>query len=273
MERFRNLPIVLCFMAISVSCVPCISQAPTVPPPPGIQPRPVPETQVVPPFAVSTSASKEAKAVEYRPEAQMSAEDLDLVARDRLSIEEGADFAGMQWNQSKWNYDQVVCPVLPDYLLLLFRSQGSQGNESLFSAAIPRRSAGHVRVIPILRHGFSLYTPASTNPLTIAVFNQLRASEPSSRDADWLTTGLCYAALAGAHLVVSPTANKGADETLSWDTAPTLEISSKGGAIIRFVDATVARQVVDWGLIFDAKGRLLKVTLTPEAMPKARRAP
>jgi hypothetical protein len=69
---------------------------------------------------------------------------------------------------------------------------------SVFTVSIPRGGDGRVRIIPIQRRGYSLFSPAPINALTISAFNHIRAEE-HPKAPDWLGTGLCYAALAGAH--------------------------------------------------------------------------
>jgi hypothetical protein len=89
-------------------------------------------------------------------------------------------------------------PALPEHLFLRFTRNDGAGDVSLFSASIPR-GEGRVRIIPIQRRGYSLFSPAPINAMTISAFNHIRDEERSDQAPDWLGTGLCYAALAGAH--------------------------------------------------------------------------
>ena len=70
---------------------------------------------------------------------------------------------------------------------------------SVFSASVPRNGAGRVRIVPILKRGYSLFSPAPINALTISAFNHIRAEEGEAANSDWLGNALCYAALAGSH--------------------------------------------------------------------------
>jgi hypothetical protein len=116
-----------------------------------------------------------------------------------------------------------------------------------------------VRIIPILRRGYSLFSPAPINALTISAFNHIRAEEHLVNAPDWLGTGLCYAALAG------PNPQIGTPEETDFHklpSAPTgrLVIPVRGGAIIRFIDVSTTPREMEWTMTFNGKGRLLKAT-------------
>jgi len=189
----------------------------------------------------------------------MTEMDRHLAASAEPSIREGATLAGIEFDKGKWTYQQLVCQALPGHVFLLFHENNGAGDRSLFSAAIPRSSEGHVRIIPIQRRGYSLFSPAPVNALAIAAFNRIRADEPATKPADWLSTALCYAALTGGHPDTSPLAKKSADANLGLSFPPIIEVQSDGGAIVRFVDAAAARQPMQWSLTFNSKGKLLKV--------------
>ena len=119
---------------------------------------------------------------------------------------------------------------------------------------------GRVRIIPIQRRGYSLFSPAPVNALAIAAFNRIRADEPATKAADWLSTALCYAALTGGHPDASPLAKNPADANLGLSFPPTIEVQGDGGATVRFVDAAAVPQPMQWALTFNSTGKLLKVT-------------
>ncbi len=170
--------------------------------------------------------------------------------------------AGIEFDKEKWTDQQLVCEALPGHVFLLFNENKGAGDRSLFSAAIPRSSVGRVRIIPIQRRSYSLFSPAPLNAVAIAEFNRIRAGEPATKPADWLSTALCYAALTGGHPDTSPLAKKSADANLGLSFPPTIEVQSDGGAIVRFVDVPTAHQPMQWALAFNSKGRLLKVART-----------
>ena len=55
--------------------------------------------------------------------------------------------------------------------------------------------------------------------MNISAFNDILAREKTGKKVDWLTTGLCYAALSGDQVVLSePTANAAkSTSTLVWN--------------------------------------------------------
>ena len=57
----------------------------------------------------------------------------------------------------------------------------------MFSASIPRGGEGRVRIIPIVRKGYSLFSPARIGALTIASFNRIHSEEENTGwRANWL---------------------------------------------------------------------------------------
>jgi hypothetical protein len=221
--------------------------------------KPVPATEIVAPFSLDASTPTSANPIEFRSTDQMNAADRDLAANAEPSIREGAKMAGIEFDKEKWTYQQLVCQALPGHVFLLFNENKGAGDRSLFSAAILRSSNRRVRIIPIKRRGYSLFSPAPVNALAIAAFNRIRADDPATKPADWLSTALCYAALTGGHPDTSSLAKKSADANLGLFFPPTIEVQSDGGAIVRFVDAAAARQPMQWALTFNSKGKLLKV--------------
>jgi hypothetical protein len=207
---------------------------------------------------------------------QMTRHDRDLEADAEASIQERAGFQNLEFNQGSWTYQQLVCPALPNHLLLRFSRNEGTGTMSMFSAAIPRGGEGGVRIIPIMRKGYSLFSPAPIGPLTIASFNRIRSEENTDWPANWLGTGLCYAALAGANpragelppppqegqLAPQPSETEHVPVTME----PTLFLTSDGGAIVRFADVSTMPHPMEWSLIFNRKGTLLKATHSPAAV-------
>ncbi len=156
------------------------------------------------PFPPGSETPAPAAALEFRPYDQMSQQDRDLAADAESAIGERAGFASLEFNQGKWSYQQIVCPALPKHLFLQFTRNNGTGDVSVFSASIPRGGDGRVRIIPIVRRGYSLFSPAPINALTISAFNHIRAEEHVDTTPEWLATGMCYAALAGAHPQIGP---------------------------------------------------------------------
>jgi hypothetical protein len=218
------------------------------------------------PFPPGSETSGPAAVLEFRPYDQMSPHDRNLAADAESSIDERAGFAGLEFNQGKWSYQQIVCPALPNHLLLQFTRNNGTGDVSVFSASIPRGGDGRVRIIPILRRGYSLFSPAPINALTISAFNHIRAEEHSDETPAWLETGLCYAALAGAHPLAGPPEETDA-KNLPAAPPGRLVIPMNGGAVISFTDVSTIPRPMQWTMTFNGKGRLQKATHSAAPRP------
>ena len=277
MDRMRLFNLALVFAATAIPgslCAAQTDQGPTAPPYP-VKPvpsesstmpyhaRPVPQPKAVVPFSNTASPGAIEHFISYRSQEQMSQSDRDLAAKTQPAIRDAAAFAGIEYDKEKWSYRQLQCQALPGHLLLLFTGDSGAGDMSLFSAAIPRAGKGRVRVIPVQRRGFSLFSPAPVNALATAAFNRIRAQEPGNQPADWLATGLCYAALTEPRLEVSASPGPSPRPNLALSFPPTLEVGVDGEATVRFVNVAEPRQPMQWILTFDHKGQLLKVLHFP----------
>lgn len=192
-------------------------------------------------------------------EDEMSREDRDLLANAESTIREHAGIENMEFNGAGWSYHQLLCPALPNHLFIRFTRDDGTRQMSMFSAAIPRNGNGRIHIIPIVRKGYSLFSPAPVGAMTIAAFNRIRAEEGEGASAEWLGTGLCYAALAGANpQVEKPAVEQGKD--IYATMPPTLLITPQGGATIRFADVSNATKPIEWSMIFDSRGKLVKAS-------------
>jgi hypothetical protein len=258
MERSGILAAILMVAVIGAVCAPVVAQSDQDAAAP--QPKHVRKAEKRPmPFSPDSEMSKPVAALEFRSYEQMSQQDQDLAADAESAIGERAGFAGLEFNQGKWSYQQIVCPALPNHLLLQFTRNNGTGDVSVFSASIPRGGDGRVRIVPILRRGYSLFSPAPINALTISAFNHIRAEEHSDLPPAWLETGLCYGALAGAHPQVGP-AEVTEDKKLPAAPPGRLVIPMHGGAVISFTDVSSIPRPMQWTMTFNGKGRLVKAT-------------
>jgi hypothetical protein len=249
-------------VALIAACVPLRSQEDsTVPDPAGA--KPIPERVVQTLFPPDAGPLEIARSIQLRTPDQMSEQDRLLEADAESSIAERAGYADIAFNEGKWSYTQLVCPALPNHLFLRFTRNNGAGDVSVFSASIPRNGEGHVRIIPILRRSYSLFSPAPINALTIAGFNRIRAEDKPEAAPGWLGTGLCYAALAGANPAAAQLDAMTGPKKYPQASSPILEIPSQGGAVIRFTDMSAKPQPMAWSLEFNGKGRLLKATHAP----------
>ena len=221
------------------------------------------------PFPMDSKTGKTIDRLEYLAPEQMSATDSALAEANQAEIARRAGLQGFDLGregqaEGSWGYEQAVCPVFPDHLILEYSRLNGNGDVTLFSAVIPRGD-GHVRVIPVRRRSYSLWTPAPSNALTINDFNHMVQEGHEGLSPDWLTLGLCYAALAGGHVRAALVPRTAADEVYPLFVPAKLSISDKKGAQILFADVTPHSKAMDWILSFDAKGRLLKVKHTVSA--------
>jgi hypothetical protein len=216
-------------------------------------------------FSPGSTKVEDAQAIEFRSLDQMTQKDRELAANAESSIAERATYADLEFNQGTWSYEQVVCPAMPRHIFLRFMRNNGTGDVSMFTASIPRSDEGQVRIIPIQLRGYSLFSPAPINALTISAFNHIRAEEnPDKASApNWFGTGLCYGALAGGHphaadLTESPETHK---HPVAMKAS--LEVPAAGGAVISFSDGSATPRPMQWTMTFDRKGRLLKATPSP----------
>jgi hypothetical protein len=195
--------------------------------------------------------------LELRPPGEMTPEDRALQAGAESAIRQSAELKGLEFRPDQWVYRQLVCPALPQHLLLEFTRDNGAGDVSVFTASIPRAS-GRVRVVPVQRRGYSLFSPAPENSMTIAVFNRIVAEEGGGLAANRLGIGLCYAALAGVHSRVAAPQGGFENQKFSVAKESVMEVPAQTGAIVRFTDIGNASKPMDWAMTFDGAGKLLK---------------
>jgi len=256
-------------MALAAVAAVCASaQAQTGQDLPTPQPVATPEAAPRPmPFTPGSESSGSAAPIEFRSSDRMSQQDRDLAAGAEPAIGERAGSAGLEFDQAfekgKWDEQQIVCPALPNHLFLQFTRNNGPGDVSVFTASIPRGGNGRVRIIPILRRGYTSFSGAPASALTISVFNHIRGEEHAAKGPGWLATSLCYAALAGVHAEVGPMAVTDAQQLQAAAPPPVLMIPVQGGAVISFTDMSAAPRPMEWTMTFDGQGKLAEVTQSP----------
>jgi hypothetical protein len=119
-----------------------------------------------------------------------------------------------------------------------------------------------VRIIPILRRSYSLFSPAPINALTISAFNHIRAEEGESANSDWLGNALCYAALAGTGPEILPADAEPAIHRPipALTAAMDVQRNARGEEVLRFDDAAAHPHAMEWTMTFTQNGRLVKAT-------------
>jgi hypothetical protein len=211
------------------------------------------------PFSTVATRHTPVYTVEFRSADELSQQDRLLIANAESSIAEHAGVAGLQ---TGWTYRQIACPAFPNHLFLQYTRNNGTGDVSVFSASIPRNGEGRVRIVPILKRSYSLFSPAPINALTISAFNHIRAEEGESANSDWLGNALCYAALAGSQPeIVPPNASPAVRKPIPALSAfMDVQVQSPGREVIRFADAAGRPHAMEWTLTFTHGGRLIKAT-------------
>jgi hypothetical protein len=268
MVRLKLLPILM-NVAILAACGVSLS-AQTVHTVPSVEPTPKPVSSVDQPIPFSLNAGQNHAEVGYLSVDQMAEKDRNLVADAESSISERVGFVGLEFNTGKWSYEQLVCPALPNHILLRFTRNDGTGDVSIFSVSIPRNGNGQVRIIPIRLRGYSLFSPAPINALTISAFNHIRSEEHPDALPGWVGIAQCYSALAGGHPYAPPPAEKVDYQKVPLAMPATLTIPARGDVMISFVDAPTAPRPMEWTMIFDRKGKLKKATHKPAPLIQAK---
>jgi hypothetical protein len=210
--------------------------------------------------------------VEFRTLDQMTGRDRQLSANAESSIAEQAKYANLEFNQGQWAYQQIVCPALPNHIFLRFLRNNGTGDVTVFTASIPRGEEGRVRIVPIQRRGYSLFSPAPISALTISAFNHIRAEENPDQDPakapGWLGTALCYAALAGGHPEAATLSEHPETEKFPPANTALLDAGNSGGAELSFTDVSTTSHPMRWSMTFDRKGKLIKGGHAPAELLK-----
>jgi len=274
MRRSGLLPIVLASAFVAALCALLDAQT-TVEqaPPASLRVKQVSQEPLPGPFSMEAVHEKSGSSLDFRPPAQMTKSDRRLVAVAESSIAEHAALSGFDLQQGQWSYQQILCPALPNHIFLQYMRTNGAGDITVFSASIPRTGEGRVRIIPILRRGYSLFSPAPINALTISAFNHIRAEEQADNSSDWLGNGLCYAALAGAHPQIASSDLAPAIHKPAPALSAVMEISVHGGEVIRFDDVAAIPRPMEWTMTFTSKGKLIKATHSPASLLTAKPVP
>jgi hypothetical protein len=230
--------------------------------------RIVPDPVEPKPFSTVATRQTPLYTVDFRSAEQISPQDRLLLADSESSIAEHAGFAGLEFSKGEWNTRQIVCPTFPSHLFVQYTRNNGVGDVSVFSASIPRNGNGRIRIVPILKRGYSLFSPAPINALTISAFNHIRSEDSDTANSDWLGNALCYAALAGARpAILAPDAEPSLHRPIPALTAAMdVEMQAKGFEVIRFDDAAARPHPMEWQMTFAHQGKLVKASHRPASM-------
>lgn len=205
----------------------------------------------------SGSAESQYTSFESRPAQQMDPADAAVIKKKHHDIATEAAFWGYDLNSGQWTADQVVCPDIPDAIVLHYRRTGTKG-ESLFTAVVPRET-GKVLIVPVLYKGSTPFEAAFNAKRTMSVFNQAVPAELAQRDAapdgHWLQLAITYAVIAGAE----PRVPKHPEQQpgLMQAPDPTLKVSeAEHTREIVFSDRQAPRKYTVWTVDLNHQGRV-----------------
>lgn len=241
--------------------------APTQEPFPGVTASPA--TEPFPGVTASSVNTSPLSAVPYvyalkhRDPGEMSPADSALVRSLGPEVKAKAALMSFDLSSMGWSYQQIVCPALPDYLLLSFRHGPDPSGSSRFTAAL-ERDGTQVRIISTYAHGMRPFTSAWAKRSTFEIFNQMlrqeRGMDSLAVAPNWLVIGLCYAELSGYQvqaLTSKPEPGPTLDLLRLNGNLPQLEISPNRSAEITFSDVSKPAVTTRWMLRFDRHGQLV----------------
>jgi hypothetical protein len=202
----------------------------------------------------SDSREPQYTAFEVRPADQIDTADAAALKAKHHDLVAEAAFWGYDLNSGHWVADQVVCPEIPDAVVLHYRRPGAKG-ESLFTAIVPRGS-GRVLVVPVLYSGSTPFESAFGAKRTMSVFNQAVPAEVAKRDAGpdghWLQLAMTYAVIAGAE----PRVPRQPEQQTGLMQAPDPMFKGMGTANeVIFSDRQAPRKYTIWTIDLNAQGR------------------
>lgn len=209
-------------------------------------------------LALALSVSHSANAQRLESDAISAADSAALHAR-QAEITAAARIYGYDIEEANWSYQQAVCSPMPETILLRYIHKFPDGTESLFVAAVPR-SAGRVRIVPVLYRNATPFVPAPKNPRNFALFNdllpQVIAHGGTARNDNWLRLGVCYAELTGGSASV-PTGS-GGELAIAGEPQATIHQDVQDHTTrVTFAGSEGARGYTIWSVSFNKKGRVI----------------
>jgi hypothetical protein len=208
-------------------------------------------------------------ALEHRPAAEMQPRDAAVVAAMSAELSQKARIAGFDIGGAGWEYEQIVCPAFPDYVLLAF-SHGSEDNGSRRFVAVLERNAPWVRVVSVSR-GTSPMGPLWPRPGGYEIFNHMLRRErgllPLGSAPAWLSIAMCYAEFSGHRVQVfvpEPLPDSTLDLSRLNANQPQMNIYPDKSADVTFSDASRPATTTQWLLRFDRQGQIFSTSRSGE---------
>ena len=184
----------------------------------------------------------------------MDSADAKVIKVKHRDLVTEAAFWGYDLNAPRWTADQVLCPEIPDAIVLHYRRAGAKG-ESLFTAVVPRGS-GRVLIVPVLYGGSTPFESAFGAKRTMSVFNQAVPADVAKRDAGpdghWLQLAMTYAVIAGAE----PRVPRQPEQQPGLMQAPDPTLKAGATDEVIFSDRQAERKYTVWTIELNTAGRV-----------------
>jgi hypothetical protein len=236
----------------------------------GASPLPPPEAQYAPgsPAPPNFQQAPPYFALEHRNSAHMDPADTAIVEAKHGELVREAEFYGYQIGVGSWVFEQVVCPAMPDSIMLHFSSTEPDGRESLFTALVPR-NASRIRIVPVYYRSGTPYHPAVKNDRNFVLFNELVPSDIAKKSADpdgqWLSLAVSYVEMVGGSPRVPRLPEIEPETVLA--TQPTLFVASVSRERkITFTDRDAEKSYTTWSVSLNADGRVFRADSEEHAL-------
>lgn len=194
----------------------------------------------------------------------MSASDKAVLLDGQNNLVQAARIYGYTLENGNWGYEQAVCPPMEGTIMLHYFRHYLDGSDSLFTALIPRK-AGRIRIVPVLYHSTTPYTPAPRNPRNYAVFNEL-VSGRGGTSGDWLELSACYAELTGAPADLGLGGNQHIG--IAGAPLPTVHLNPLDQSTrVTFSSRESARAYKVWNISFNHHGQVIAAATEDFSVP------
>jgi hypothetical protein len=187
--------------------------------------------------------------VEIIPEAAISAENKQIIAAAQQELRSRAAIDAISLNDHGWTIEQIACPAFPHSIVLRYTAGKSARDRSEFIASIAG-DGREVGLIPIVRKGYSVYSPMPANAMTIGAINTMLAREDAKPPVSQIA--VCYAALIGAKAETAPDGKS----VVKLEVPPAIKVPVAGDETVLVTTRGLPPQ--SWSLEFDHRGKLLK---------------
>jgi hypothetical protein len=200
--------------------------------------------------------------LQHQAPEQMDAADAAALEKHQKKVFKAAEIYGYDPSPHSWTPEEVICPLIPDYILMRYTSKNAAGAESIFTALIPRQT-GRVRIVPVLNNGATRFKPAPQDPRNFQLFSEVVppevAKKNSNQGGQWLTLSACYMEMTGARSEIPK--NPSADVHMITVPPPTLRITVGGKEQEASFAGPLSKTAYRlWNITYNDAGRIVNVS-------------